>query len=59
MGRPRQSLKSYRTITPAAALAAGKDFATPRPHAQRISLKWMHGTVVRDGETFFASRAGY
>ncbi|MFO7900472.1 MAG: hypothetical protein R6X20_09540 [Phycisphaerae bacterium] len=56
------SMSSHIAFLPALQawrVAAGKDFVTPRPHAQWMSLKWMLGTVVRDGRTFFPSRDGY
>ena len=39
--------------------AGGKDFITPRPNAQWMSLRWLLGTVVRDGRPHFHSRDGY
>jgi hypothetical protein len=37
----------------------GKDFITPRPNAQWTSLRWMLGTVVKNGKPRFHSRDGY
>ncbi|MCC5830968.1 MAG: hypothetical protein JJU36_16100 [Phycisphaeraceae bacterium] len=40
--------------------AAGKDFITPRPHAQWMSLRWLLGTIVDEsGRPHFHSRDGY
>ncbi len=39
--------------------AAGKDFITPKPNAQWMSMRWLLGTVVRDGRPHFHSRDGY
>ena len=41
-------------------VAGGKDFYTPRPNGQWISLRWLLGTVVKDdGTVLFHKRDGY
>ncbi len=47
-----QALDAWRNVR-------GKDFITPRPNAQWTSLRWMLGTVVKDGKPHFHSRDGY
>ncbi len=47
-----QALDAWRNVL-------GKDFITPRPHAQWTSLRWMLGTVVAGGKPHFHSRDGY
>ncbi|MFW6061302.1 MAG: hypothetical protein ACOC93_00690 [Planctomycetota bacterium] len=39
--------------------ADGKDFITPRPHAQWMDLKWILQTVVEDGRPHFPQHGGY
>ncbi|MFP4054354.1 MAG: hypothetical protein ACLFV7_10900 [Phycisphaerae bacterium] len=37
----------------------GKDFITPRPNVQWMHLRWILGTVVKNGKLHFHSRDGY
>jgi hypothetical protein len=56
------SMSSHIAFLPALQawrVAGGKDFVTPRPHAQWMSLKWMLGSIVKDGKAAFQSRDGY
>jgi hypothetical protein len=39
--------------------AAGRDFITPRPHAQWMTLKWVLGTIVKSGRPNYISHGGY
>lgn len=47
-----QALQAWKNV-------AGKDFITPRPNAQWTHLRWVLGTVVKDGKPHFHSRDGY
>lgn len=47
-----QALQAWKNV-------AGKDFITPRPNAQWTHLRWLLGTVVKDGKPHFHSRDGY
>jgi len=40
-------------------LAGGKDFITPRPNAQWMTLKWIFLTIPRKGKMDFPSRGAY
>ena len=40
-------------------VAAGKDFYTPRPNAQWMSLKWFFLTVPKNGQMDFPKRGAY
>jgi hypothetical protein len=49
----------FLTALQAWKTAGGQDFITPRPHAQWMSLRWLLGTVVHEGQPHFHSRDGY
>jgi hypothetical protein len=40
-------------------VAGGRDFITPRPNAQMMTLKWLYGTVTIGGKARFPSRGMY
>ena len=40
-------------------VAAGKDYITPRPNAQWMTLKWIMGTVRMGGGVYFPARQMY
>ncbi|MFP4214459.1 MAG: hypothetical protein ACLFVH_00915 [Phycisphaerae bacterium] len=47
-----QALEAWKNV-------AGKDFIAPRPNAQWTHLRWILGTVVKNGKPHFHSRDGY